>query len=565
MKFIRRLLDISTTDPDDARRRKLLNILLLALIVLMLVGFVAIPLATLVGLAPPVPTLFYFALPVMLVAASLIYAINRYWSGKVAAWVFLVILAASMFTAPPQQALSGHNMLAFSIPIVIASFLLYPAASYLMATLVSLATAVVGSREPSIGVQVSPMLTLFLIALISWIAAHGLENALKDLRILNRELDQRVIERTRDLAQRSQELAEALAKNQAILDSTADGVIVFDTGNKAIVANPAIAGLLGRPVHRITDRTIEALMGEDVDSADRENVVQLLTDRENAHSGIKFRWGKKTFAASLAPVRDNSGQVIGTVAVFRDFTREAEIDRMKSTFVSIASHELRTPLSGIIGYTDMLQAGVYGELSEQQRDVIGRIVANSGQLLSLANNLLDRAQIETGRLNLRISTFSPTELVNSVQGVMDVMTRAKGLQLTSHIADDVPATLAGDRQRLHQILINLTGNAIKFTNVGKVEIRVTMHDADHWALAVTDTGAGIPPEAREYIFEAFRQVDDPATRQYGGAGLGLSIVKQLVTLMGGDITLESEIGKGSTFTITLPLTPPAQDEAESAA
>ncbi len=439
----------------------------------------------------------------------------------------------------------------FATPIMMGSVLLRPYASFIIAGLSSLVLAAVAS---SLNWVPNPfaMLVFFLLALVSWLAANTLERALRDLRALNLELEERVRQRTR-------ELAESLSKTEAILDSTADGIIVFDPENRAVVANPAIADLLGRPAHRITGLTLDALMGEDVDPADREKIVQLMNDRENTHAGIQFRWGKKTFAASLAPVRDNSGRVTGTVAVFRDYTREAEIERMKNTFISIASHELRTPLSAIIGYAEMLQTGIYGKLTDQQRSVVGRVVANTNQLLSLANNLLDRAQLEAGRLTLHIGAFSPTELVTSVQGVMDVMAQAKRLRLTSHIAADVPATLTGDRQRLYQILTNLIGNAIKFTEEGSVNVRVYMHDADHWALAVTDTGPGIAPEAREYIFEAFRQADESVTREYSGAGLGLSIAKQLVSLMGGEIRLESEVGKGSTFTVILPLVPPATE------
>ncbi len=553
MRFIKRLLDIPVTDPDDARRRRLLNVLLLCLVGFTLaIAIVSLVLMAIGAVPPPRDmVLAYLSLPGVLLLATAIYAINRYWSGVLAGSLFLLTVTLSIF-ADPQLATSGLGLSTFAVPIIIASFLLRSYASFVVAALVSLLTSWVRvsliHADP--GIPLLP--TFFLTALVSWVGARSMERALTELRILNRELDQRVAERTRDLAQRTQELAEALAKNQAILDSTADGVIVFDPENQAVVANPAIADLLGRPTHRITGLTLDALMGEDVDSADREKVAQLLNDRENAHSGIQFRWGKKTFAASLAPVRDNSGRVTGTVAVFRDFTREAEIDRMKSVFISVASHELRTPLSGILGYIDMLQEGVYGELTEEQRSVIGRVAANTNQLLSLANNLLDRAQIEAGRLTLRIGTFSPTELITSVQGVMDVMAQAKGLNLTSYIADDVPATLTGDRQRLHQILVNLVGNAIKFTTEGSVSIRAYMHDAHHWALAVSDTGPGIAKEAQGYVFEPFRQADDPSTRHHSGAGLGLSIVKQLVTLMGGEITLDSEVGRGSTFTIVLP-------------
>jgi len=190
---------------------------------------------------------------------------------------------------------------------------------------------------------------------------------------------------------------------------------------------------------------------------------------------------------------------------------------------------------------------------------MGRLIANTNHMLGLVNNLLDRARMEAGTLTLNIGDFSPARLIDGVKGVMDVMANSKGLELTTQVADDVPGTLQGDWQRLYQILINFANNAVKFTQEGGVDIRIYRHDADHWVMAVADTGIGIPKEAQEYIFEPFRQVDDSATREYGGAGLGLSIVKQLVTMMGGWIELESEEGKGSTFTVVLPLTPPESE------
>lgn len=375
------------------------------------------------------------------------------------------------------------------------------------------------------------------------------------LRTLNLELDQRVVERT-------QELAEALSKNQAILEGIADGVIVFDQDSKATVANPAISYLLERIPNEVIGCDIGSLMGEDVDAADQEVVRNLLRDKGKSYPAIKLQWGERKLSVSFAPVRDNAGRVTGTVAVFRDFTREAEVDRMKSAFISTASHELRTPLNAIVGYADMLQEGVYGPLSEKQCSILERVVANTGHLVSLINNLLDQAQIEAGTLTLDLAPFAPADLVDNVIGAMGVLAHTKGLELTSHLADDLPATLLGDQQRLRQILFNLVNNAIKFTDKGAVRVRIYQPDADHWALAVSDTGRGIPPKAQSYIFEPFRQVDEPPTRDYTGAGLGLSIVKQLTEIMGGDIVLESEVGRGSTFTVILPLVPLGLSTAE---
>jgi PAS domain S-box-containing protein len=390
------------------------------------------------------------------------------------------------------------------------------------------------------------MVIFFAISLVSWLSARSLEHALRDLRIINRELDQRVDERTRDLA-------EALSRNQAVLEGIADGVIVFNRRGEAMIVNPAMTRLIHRPANEIIGYDIDVLMAEEVADTDREAVGGLLRDQESSYPGLKFEWGDKTFSVSLAPVRDNFRRVTGTVAVFRDFTREAEIDRMKSAFVSMVSHELRTPLNAVLGYAEILREALYGPLSDKQLNAVNRIIANTDQLLNIVSNLLDQAQIESGRLTLNVTPFAPAHLIDEVVGGMNVLAQTKDLVVRQEIAGDVPARLFGDRQRLHQVLVNLMGNAIKFTDEGEVGVRAYRSDGNCWALEVWDTGCGIPEEAHEYIFDAFRRADDSLTRKYAGTGLGLSIVKQLVNLMEGDILLDSEVGQGSTFTVVLPL------------
>jgi PAS domain S-box-containing protein len=547
VRMIRQLLEVPSADPDDQRRSRLLNILLLGIAALtLLTPLVTIVADITVGVGKPGVTPLYLGSLATLVTLALIFVISRRWSGWLASSLFLLLLTVVFaFSDEPQEIANGRSLLMFAIPIVMASVLLRPYASFLMAGLSSLVIAVLALR-----LQIVPnafaMLAFFTIALVSWLAARSLEQTLRDLRALNLELDQRVEERTL-------EVAEAFSRNQAILEGIADGVIVFDHDGKAMVANPAIVELLQRPPDEIIGSDIETLMGPDVDVADRERVVHLLRDRESSHPSVKFQWGDKTLSVSFAPVRDVSEKVTGTVAVFRDFTREAEVDRMKSAFVSMASHELRTPLNAILGYADMLQEAVYGPLPDKQSGVIERIMANTGQMMSLVDNLLDQAQIEAGKLALNVTSFAPADLLDGVQDVMGVLAQAKGLELTSHVVVGVPDTLSGDRQRLHQILVNLVSNAIKFTEQGTVRVRIYRPNAAHWALEVSDTGCGIPPEAQSHIFDPFGQVDDSVTREHTGFGLGLSIVKQLIVLMGGEITLASKVGRGSTFTVVLPL------------
>ncbi|MBI1881110.1 MAG: PAS domain S-box protein, partial [Chloroflexi bacterium] len=230
-----------------------------------------------------------------------------------------------------------------------------------------------------------------------------------------------------------------------------------------------------------------------------------------------------------------------------------EVSRLKTELLAKISHELRTPLGAILGFAELLEVDVYGPLSDKQRQATTKIIDSTQYLTTLVNELLDQAQLEAGRLKLNIHPFTPANLVDDTLAKLSVLARAKGLSLTSDIASDVPAMLSGDGPRLQQILVNLVSNAIKFTSAGRVRVRLYCPDVDHWALQVSDTGSGIPAEAQTYIFEPFRQVDGSMTRTQAGSGLGLSIVKQLTALMGGEITLESEVGRGSTFTVSLPL------------
>ncbi|MDY6876001.1 MAG: ATP-binding protein [Chloroflexota bacterium] len=547
MRSIRQLLKVSSTDPDKQRRARLLNILLLGVAVLTLLALSAtIVYDITVGVEEPGAAVIYAGSLSLLVGLAITYAINRFGAGWLASSLFVLLLTAVLaFGDEPQEVANGRSLFMLAVPILMASVLLRPYASFIMAGLVGLLITAIG-----LSVQIVPnafaMLAFFAIALVSWLSARSLERALEDLRITNRELDQRV-------EQRTQELAEALGKNQAILEGIADGVIVFDNDGKAVVTNPAITSLLERPADEIIGYDAKTLIGDGVNAKDQASIVGLLRDRETRYPSVKFERGDKTLSMSAAPVRVAS-ETIGTVAVFRDFTREAELDQMKNAFVSMASHELRTPLNAILGYADILQEGVYGSLSDKQRDVVTRVIANTGELLNLATNLLDQAQIEAGTLTLNITSFTLANLIDGAQGVMSVLAQAKGLELISHIASDLPTTLSGDPQRLHQILINLMGNAIKFTKEGTVRVSAYRPDEDHWALEVSDTGCGIPAKAQSHIFEPF-QVDGSLTQEHSGAGLGLSIVRQLVTLMGSEITLTSEIGHGSTFTVILPLSP----------
>ena len=269
--------------------------------------------------------------------------------------------------------------------------------------------------------------------------------------------------------------------------------------------------------------------------------------------GFRIEWASKTLSVSAAQVYNNRGENMGFVIVFRDVTREAEVEKLKSTFVAIVSHELRTPLNAILGYAEMFKEAVYGPMNEKQVNMAERIMKNTQRLLGLINDLLDQAQMEAGKLTIQMAPVRLSELLDTLHSVLDKSASDKGLKLTSEIDDSLPEVLNGDAARLHQILVNLVNNAIKFTDEGSVRVRLFYGDEKRWGIEVEDTGHGIPEAELPHIFDTFRQVEGTTTRVHGGFGLGLSIVKQLVNLMNGEIKVSSTLGEGTTFRIILPL------------
>jgi signal transduction histidine kinase len=222
----------------------------------------------------------------------------------------------------------------------------------------------------------------------------------------------------------------------------------------------------------------------------------------------------------------------------------------KSQFVANMSHELRTPLAAILGYSELMQEGFYEPLGQKSLDALTRIRANGKHLLGLINTVLDIAKIESGQFTLNMAEYAIESVVETVRSATESLAQNKKLALTTQVAKSLPVGL-GDEQRLTQVLLNLVGNAIKFTDTGEVCVTARAVN-DCFNVSVTDTGPGIPLEHQARIFEHFHQVDSSNTKAKGGTGLGLAIAKQIVEMHGGRIWVESTLGKGSTFQIELP-------------
>jgi signal transduction histidine kinase len=233
-----------------------------------------------------------------------------------------------------------------------------------------------------------------------------------------------------------------------------------------------------------------------------------------------------------------------------------ELNRLQAEFVANVSHEFRTPLNGILGYTELLQDGLYGNMTKEQLEVLEHIRACSHHLLDLVNEVLDLVRLKKHQMQLELDLVSPIEMIEAAAAAVQPLAKQRGLSLVVSCESDLPIVKV-DFRRIYQVLLNLLGNAIKFTNEGSVEVGVR-HEGDSIRFHVKDTGIGIAPEFSPYVFKDFRQQDGTSTRPFGGVGLGLSLSKRLVELHGGKIGFVTRENEGTEFFFYIPLPSPAE-------
>jgi signal transduction histidine kinase/GAF domain-containing protein len=406
-------------------------------------------------------------------------------------------------------------------------------------------------------------------------ATIAIENArlFEELEEHKATLEERVRERTEELAAALRHQEIEADKTGAIVEGIADGVMVFDANHKVIMVNPSADRILNLPVPIVLGQDMRNLIKEADEAFDREAALTVLTvlsallsSRERLEAGepltqTRFEIGERTITASFTPVALTDEGPFNVVAVFRDITKEAEIDRMKSEFLSMAAHELRTPMTSIKGYSDMLLMGLAGECDERQKQFLDTIKANVDRVLEMVREFSEISRLETGALKLDAKPLHLDDLVSEVIVSLRPQIEAKEINLSVEVPPDSPEVW-GDRTRIIQILANLVTNAYKYTpDGGRIAITAQWFD-DSMQVDIADTGIGIAPQDQEKLFTRFFRADHPGVRRVVGTGLGLSITKSIVEMHGGHIWVESQLGEGSTFSFTLPLASYMQRDLE---
>ena len=393
------------------------------------------------------------------------------------------------------------------------------------------------------------------------------------LRQWTTELTQTNAELAREIAERQRvehELRQAEAKYRSIFENAVEGIFQTTSEGRYLSVNPALARIYGYETPEALISSLTDIGGQlYVNVSRRAEFTRLLQEHSTVlgfESQVYRRDGQVIWITETArAVRDASGRLLyyeGTVQDISERKRaEEELQkakvaaeaaaRAKSEFLANISHELRTPMNGIIGMTEL---ALDTALTPEQREYLTIVQDSADALLELVNDILDFSKIEAGRWELESIDFSLRDTLEIALKTLAIRAHRKGLELAYHLPAAVPDGLIGDPGRLRQIVVNLIGNAIKFTEQGEVVIRVTVewHIQNEVSLhfTVTDTGIGIPPDKQQLIFTPFTQADNSMTRRFGGTGLGLAISSSLVAMMEGRIWVESAVGQGSTFHFT---------------
>jgi len=354
------------------------------------------------------------------------------------------------------------------------------------------------------------------------------------------------------------EIEEERKKDESLLTSIGEGVVAVGKDEKIILLNDAGQNFTGFLKEELFGKTIyETLKPQDKSGlllTGNSPIVRVLkTGKPEVLSEISLtRHDGSTFPArfSVAPTRDADDEIIGAICVFSDITKEKEVEQMKQELISIATHELRTPITGVKGYLDMIIEGDTGGVNSETKEILQEVSGINQKLADLVDDLLNVGRIEQGRIECKPVAMDLAKLTEDIIKEISIQAKQKNLELV-YQKPEIPQVKA-DPDRTRQVLVNLIGNAIKYTEKGSVTVSLQEKDKEI-ICSVKDTGLGISKEGQKQLFQKFSRVKTDKTRAITGTGLGLWITKQIVEMMGGKIWVESVEGKGSTFSFTLPL------------
>ncbi len=348
------------------------------------------------------------------------------------------------------------------------------------------------------------------------------------------------------------------SKLRSMLDNMRSSVIMADENNIVQDMNSSAEEFLDMPRNKVIGKSVFDFHHESKYPLIAE-IINDLKKGEKQVVSLKRRLAGRWMDMRISPIRDNLGEYRGVILYMIDVhslvearQKAEEASRAKSRFLANMSHEIRTPLNGVLGFAELLQRS---DLEPKRKKYVDTIITSGRHLLTLINQVLDLSRIEAGRTALDNRLFHPRSVVKEAMEMVRPQAENKGIRLVESISPQMPPTAEADEGKIIQVLTNLAGNAVKFTDRGKIEFIATTDDIGGGRLvfSVRDTGAGIPAEKQESVFKAFEQAESGLTREHEGTGLGLAISSRLVELMGGEITVESEPGKGSTFTFKVPL------------